>query len=143
MFSHMVPLCSVLFPERFFSNKLQQAISNVFFRFIYETERHNGVAELLEILGRYQTPCCFFANVLRPSPPPFFPSKKYHQWICAPSEGRAQAVSAKGSDSSPQARLHRPVPPATLLLHHPISGERSQTRRGRHQRSSQILASHK
>lgn len=22
-------------------------------RFIYETERHNGVAELLEILGRY------------------------------------------------------------------------------------------
>ena len=29
----------------------RQAISNVFYRFIYETERHNGVAELLEILG--------------------------------------------------------------------------------------------
>jgi serine/threonine-protein phosphatase 2A regulatory subunit B' len=28
-----------------------QAISNVFYRFIYETERHNGIAELLEILG--------------------------------------------------------------------------------------------
>jgi len=24
-----------------------------FFRFIYETERHNGVAELLEVLGRF------------------------------------------------------------------------------------------
>ena len=24
------------------------------YRFIYETERHNGVAELLEILGRYK-----------------------------------------------------------------------------------------
>ena len=24
----------------------------IFFRFIYETERHNGIAELLEILGR-------------------------------------------------------------------------------------------
>ena len=29
----------------------RQAISNVFYRFIYETERHNGIAELLEILG--------------------------------------------------------------------------------------------
>ena len=26
-------------------------INNIFYRFIYETERHNGVAELLEILG--------------------------------------------------------------------------------------------
>jgi serine/threonine-protein phosphatase 2A regulatory subunit B' len=30
---------------------IRKAISNVFYRFIYETERHNGIAELLEILG--------------------------------------------------------------------------------------------
>ena len=28
------------------------------FRFIYETEHHNGVAELLEILGRLVSPTC-------------------------------------------------------------------------------------
>lgn len=32
---------------------IRKAISNVFYRFVFETERHNGVAELLEILGRY------------------------------------------------------------------------------------------
>lgn len=30
---------------------IRKAINNVFFIFIYETERHNGIAELLEILG--------------------------------------------------------------------------------------------
>lgn len=30
---------------------IRKAISNVFYRFVFETERHNGVAELLEILG--------------------------------------------------------------------------------------------
>eukprot|EP00960_Hanusia_phi_P033325 750406-Hanusia_phi.AAC.2 len=35
-------------PHRAF---IRKAISNVFYRFIYETERHNGIAELLEILG--------------------------------------------------------------------------------------------
>lgn len=30
---------------------IRKAISHVFYRFVYETERHNGVAELLEILG--------------------------------------------------------------------------------------------
>lgn len=30
---------------------VRKAINNVFYKFIYETERHNGVAELLEILG--------------------------------------------------------------------------------------------
>ncbi|ORY27459.1 protein phosphatase PP2A0 B subunit gamma isoform [Naematelia encephala] len=30
---------------------IRRSISNVFFQFIYETERHNGIAELLEILG--------------------------------------------------------------------------------------------
>lgn len=30
---------------------VRKAINNVFYRFVFETERHNGVAELLEILG--------------------------------------------------------------------------------------------
>eukprot|EP00250_Pteridium_aquilinum_P007925 c17538_g1_i1 orf=561-2135(+) len=30
---------------------LRKAINNIFYRFIFETERHNGIAELLEILG--------------------------------------------------------------------------------------------
>ena len=30
---------------------IRRAINNVFYRFIYETDRHNGIAELLEILG--------------------------------------------------------------------------------------------
>lgn len=32
---------------------IRKQINNVFYRFIYETEHHNGIAELLEILGRY------------------------------------------------------------------------------------------
>ncbi|KAL7100576.1 hypothetical protein ACP275_08G005700 [Erythranthe tilingii] len=30
---------------------IRKSINNVFFRFIFETEKHNGIAELLEILG--------------------------------------------------------------------------------------------
>lgn len=30
---------------------IRKAINNIFYRFVFETERHNGVAELLEILG--------------------------------------------------------------------------------------------
>lgn len=30
---------------------IRKAINNIFYRFIYETERHNGIGELLEILG--------------------------------------------------------------------------------------------
>lgn len=30
---------------------IRKAINHIFFRFIFETERHNGIAELLEILG--------------------------------------------------------------------------------------------
>ncbi|RDX94646.1 Serine/threonine protein phosphatase 2A 57 kDa regulatory subunit B' beta isoform, partial [Mucuna pruriens] len=30
---------------------IRKAINNVFYRFIFETQRHNGIAELLEILG--------------------------------------------------------------------------------------------
>ncbi|KAI5317013.1 hypothetical protein L3X38_036720 [Prunus dulcis] len=38
--------------HRPFNNILiRKAINNIFYRFIYETERHSGIAELLEILG--------------------------------------------------------------------------------------------
>ncbi len=37
---------------RYFLSFIRKTIGNVFFRFVYETERHNGVGELLEILGR-------------------------------------------------------------------------------------------
>jgi serine/threonine-protein phosphatase 2A regulatory subunit B' len=30
---------------------IRKSINSIFFRFVYETERHNGIAELLEILG--------------------------------------------------------------------------------------------
>ena len=30
---------------------VRKAINNVFYRFVFETEHHNGIAELLEILG--------------------------------------------------------------------------------------------
>jgi len=30
---------------------IRKAINNIFYTFVYETERHNGIAELLEILG--------------------------------------------------------------------------------------------
>ncbi|GAA0138563.1 protein phosphatase [Lithospermum erythrorhizon] len=30
---------------------MRKAVSNIFYRFVYETERHNGIAELLEVFG--------------------------------------------------------------------------------------------
>lgn len=30
---------------------IRKQINNIFYTFIYETERHNGIAELLEVLG--------------------------------------------------------------------------------------------
>jgi serine/threonine-protein phosphatase 2A regulatory subunit B' len=36
---------------------IRKAINNVFYRFIFETEHHNGIAELLEILVRGRVIC--------------------------------------------------------------------------------------
>ena len=36
---------------------IRKSINNIFYRFIYETERHNGIAELLEILGSFEAQC--------------------------------------------------------------------------------------
>ena len=56
---------------------IRRSISNIFFDFIYETEKHAGIAELLEILGSiingfagefvvlvFLVLCCFVFNVL-------------------------------------------------------------------------------
>uniref|UniRef100_H2YUT4 Serine/threonine protein phosphatase 2A regulatory subunit n=1 Tax=Ciona savignyi TaxID=51511 RepID=H2YUT4_CIOSA len=36
---------------------IRKHINNIFYKFIYENERHNGIAELLEILGRLLIKC--------------------------------------------------------------------------------------
>ncbi|CAN4090714.1 unnamed protein product [Withania somnifera] len=33
---------------------IRKSINNIFYRFIFETEKHNGIAELLEILGKHK-----------------------------------------------------------------------------------------
>ena len=42
---------------------IRKTINAIFYRFIYETERHNGIAELLEILGMYVCSCCLRRSV--------------------------------------------------------------------------------
>jgi len=39
---------------------IRRSINNVFFQFVYETEHFNGIAELLEILGRLE--CLLFIS---------------------------------------------------------------------------------
>ena len=38
---------------------IRKCIKHVFTTFIYETEKHNGIAELLEILGRFASASIF------------------------------------------------------------------------------------
>ena len=78
---------------------IRRAISNVFYRFVYETERHNGIGELLEILGSIING---FA----------IPLKKEHLQFLGPS-----------SHSSAQAQVRRSVPSAAFLLHHSVRRE--------------------
>ena len=42
-----------LFPGKFMSHRsfIRKAIGNSFARFVFEHERHNGIGEMLEILG--------------------------------------------------------------------------------------------
>uniref|UniRef100_A0A1I8FAZ4 Serine/threonine protein phosphatase 2A regulatory subunit n=1 Tax=Macrostomum lignano TaxID=282301 RepID=A0A1I8FAZ4_9PLAT len=44
------PCCAKRCIERI-KPSFDEMLNNIFYRFIYETERHNGIAELLEILG--------------------------------------------------------------------------------------------
>jgi serine/threonine-protein phosphatase 2A regulatory subunit B' len=37
--------------HRIYGKFIRKVINNIFYRFIFETEKHNGIAELLEILG--------------------------------------------------------------------------------------------
>ncbi|CAN8270047.1 unnamed protein product [Cochlearia groenlandica] len=69
---------------------IRKAINNIFFRFIYETERHGGIGELLEILGSiingFALPMkeehkLFLIRVLIPLHKPK-PIATYHQQLC-------------------------------------------------------------
>lgn len=68
---------------------IRKAINNIFYRFIYETQRHSGIAELLEILGSiingFALPMkeehkLFLARVLIPLHKPK-PVVMYHQQL--------------------------------------------------------------
>ena len=48
---------------------------------------------------------------------------QHDQRVCAPTEGRMQAVPRSSSDPSPQAKVRRHVSPTTFLLHHAVCGE--------------------
>ncbi|KAG2318370.1 hypothetical protein Bca52824_011583 [Brassica carinata] len=69
---------------------IRKAINNIFYRFIYETERHSGIGELLEILGSiingFALPMkeehkLFLIRVLIPLHKPK-PISIYHQQLC-------------------------------------------------------------
>ena len=60
---------------------IRKAINNTFYTFIYENEQHNGVAELLEILGTL----VFWVRYVLFTP--FV--REYYQWICFATEARA------------------------------------------------------
>jgi hypothetical protein len=55
---------------------IQKSINNIFYQFIYETEKHNGIGELLEIFGQY------------------------HQWIRFATQRRAQIVPCEDLNST-------------------------------------------
>jgi hypothetical protein len=97
---------------------IRKAINNVFYRFIFETERHNGIAELLEILGSIING---FA----------LPLKEEHK-VPAAAAGRAvpygrctyphlfvTAIPPEGAHAPPQAKVCLNVPPAAGVLRHP------------------------
>ena len=83
---------------------------NIFYRFIYETERHNGIAELLEILGSIING---FALPLK---------DEHKQFRCA--------------RCSPCTRCRRDVPPAALVLRHPVRREGPEAREAECSRAS-------
>jgi hypothetical protein len=77
---------------------IRKAINNIFYRFIYETERHNGVAELLEILGSiingFALPLKEEHKVRRPLTP--HPNAPPSQLLLHPTPLVCQRVVAKG-----------------------------------------------
>lgn len=73
---------------------IRRSINNVFFQFVYETERFNGIAELLEILGSiingFALPLkeehkLFLTRVLLPSTKPRASACTTHSWPIASS----------------------------------------------------------
>ncbi|EAU77420.2 AGAP009341-PA, partial [Anopheles gambiae str. PEST] len=93
---------------------IRKQINNIFYKFIYETEHHNGIAELLEILGSIING---FA----------LPLKEEHK----PAQGAAAAA---------QGQEPVRVPSAAGVLCGAVSREGRQPDAARHQVFAQVLA---
>ena len=137
---------------------IRKAINNIFYRFIYETERHNGIAELLEILGSiingFALPLKeehkqFLLRALLPlhkvhaarRPPPRHPVSAR-----APRARRARAPTPESHSLTRLPRgtgsLRVDVPPAALVLRDPVRREGPEARAPRAHVHPQLLAAH-
>ena len=95
---------------------IRKAINNIFYRFIYETERHNGIAELLEILGS-------IINGVRVT-----------------LSGRSTRFSSSARCCRCTNQVRGDVPSTAVVLHYAVRGERSEARRHGTARSAEVLA---
>ena len=77
---------------------IRRTIRDTFFSFVYETDRFNGIGELLEILG----------STLMDS----LPLKNEHVHFLHKAH------------SATQAKVHRAIPSAASILHYAVHGKR-------------------
>jgi hypothetical protein len=100
---------------------IRKAINNVFYRFVFETERHNGVAELLEILGSIINGFALplkeehKVRVVFPSPPPLSHTGDrrimlFRSVICSWSEFTCQKLSSIAMLTCTAFNAHRLAP---------------------------------
>ena len=112
---------------------IRKAINNVFYVFIYDTEKHNGIAELLEILGSIingsadQHRCtpslairlCLSLCVSTPSPLfvcfPLCVALCCVQFRSSPEAG-AQDVPQESADAHAQGQATRFIPSTAVIL---------------------------
>ena len=141
---------------------IRKQLSYIFQRFVFDTERHNGIAELLEILGSIINGFALPINE-------FLILPSLALLTCRPSFGshsnectsKSKTISntttlpflgkgnTGGTPRVPQASAHSPtppqvrwaLPPAAFLLHCAVCRKGSRDRRGGHSRDYQVLAS--
>ena len=103
---------------------IRKQINNIFYNFMYETERHNGVAELLEILGSIING---FALPLKEEHKVFLLKVIYLVVFMV-----ANSLTYIGATSSSQSSVLECVPPTIGLLCGSIFGEGSKSHRTSH-----------
>lgn len=106
---------------------IRKAIGNVFFRFVYETEKHNGIGELLEILGSIingfalplkQVRAFGYACVLFVFTPLLFLDELLaHCYFLQPGASR---VLREGIDAVASAEESSRIPPTACILRNAI-----------------------